>query len=68
MDYEIQVAGPVGPLARSFLPGFTVTTVHPSTVLAGTAAGPEALLQVLNLLTTRGAAPIDIWITGDRPG
>jgi hypothetical protein len=50
------------------LPGFTVTTVPPSTVLVGTAAGPDDLLEVINLLTARSAAPIDIWITLDGPG
>jgi hypothetical protein len=68
MVYEIHVAGPVGPAARSGLPGFTVTTVPPSTVLVGTAAGPDDLLEVINLLTARSAAPIDIWITLDGPG
>lgn len=68
MDYEIQIAGPIGPVARSFLPGFTTTTVPPGTVLVGTAASPDELLSVINLLTTHGADPIEIWITGDQSG
>src|SRR5664279_1093323 len=54
-----------GQSARSFLPGFTTTTLSPSTVLAGTVASPEELLNVMNLLTAHGGAPIDIWITGE---
>ena len=67
-DYEIQVAGPIGPVARSFLPGFTTTTVPASIVLAGTVASPDELLSVMNLLTTHGGAPIDIRITGAESG
>ncbi len=68
MDFEIHIAGPIGPVARSFLPGFTITTVPPSVVLAGTVADPDELLRVINLLTTHGGAPIDIWITGAQSG
>lgn len=68
MDYEIQIAGPIGPVARSFLPGFTTTTIPPGSVLVGTAASPEELLGVINLLTTHGATPIDIWMAQYQPG
>jgi hypothetical protein len=49
-DYEIQVAGLVGPVARSCLPGFTCTLVPRATVLAGTAASTDDLLDVINVL------------------
>ena len=45
IDYESHVGGPIGPVARSFPPGFTTTTLSPSTELAGTVASPEELLN-----------------------
>jgi hypothetical protein len=66
IDYEIQVAGPIGQVARSFLPGFTTTVIPPSTVLAGMVAGPEEVLTVINFLTAQGVAPIDIRISTVR--
>jgi hypothetical protein len=64
-DYEIQVAGPVGPVARSCLPCFTCTLVPRATVLAGTAASTEDLLGVINVLTTHRLTPSDIRINRD---
>jgi len=60
-EYEIQVAGPVGPVARSGLPaGFTATTVPRTTLITGTVDGPDGLLSVLNLLANQGSTPVDI--------
>jgi hypothetical protein len=64
-DYEIQVAGLVGPVARSCLPGFTCATVPRATVLAGTAASTDDLLRVINLLTAHRLTPFDIRINRD---
>jgi hypothetical protein len=67
-EYEIAVAGPIGPVTRSCLPGFTSAMLPPTTVLAGTVASTDKLLKVIDLLTTHGAAPIEIWITRDQSG
>jgi hypothetical protein len=64
-DYEIQVTGPIGPVARSCLPGFTTRTIPPRTILAGQVAGPDQLLGLINLLIDHGADPVDIWINQD---
>ena len=39
-EYEIQVAGPIGPVAASYLPGFTTNAVPPATVLTGAVTCP----------------------------
>ncbi len=62
-DYEILVGGPIGPVVASALPGFIITTLPGSTVLCGTAADPEELLVVMNLLAAHGLSPIDTVIT-----
>ena len=49
-DYEIRVAGPIGPVVASSLPGLTVTPLPTSTVISGTVTDAE-LLVVMNLLT-----------------
>lgn len=59
-DYEIRVAGPIGRVVASCLPGFSVTAVPPSTVLRGRVARPDELLPILDLLNTHGLAPLDI--------
>ena len=66
-EYEIQLAGPIGPVAASCLPGFTTSTVPPTTVLTGTVTCPDDLLGVLNLLSSHGLAPIDIRIDPASP-
>ena len=68
-EYEIQVAGPIGTVVASTLPGFTFLKVPTGTILAGTLARPEDLFSVINLLKAHGLAPIDIWIShGDHAG
>lgn len=62
-DYEIRVAGPIGRVVASCLPGFSLTAVPPGTVLRGTVADPDGLRRVLDLLRAHGLAPIDIIIT-----
>ncbi|HEY5117371.1 MAG TPA: hypothetical protein VIJ00_17755 [Nakamurella sp.] len=66
-EYEIQLAGPIGPVAASCLPGFTTVAVPPATVLTGTVTCPDDLLGVLNLLSSHGLAPIDIRIDRHHP-
>jgi hypothetical protein len=69
-DYEIRVAGPIGPVVASSLPGLTVTALPTSTVISGTVTDTEELLAVMNLLSEHGLTPIDTLITphdlGDR--
>ena len=59
-EYEIQVAGPIGPVVASALPGFTATVVPTVTVLGGTVACPDELSSVVDLLTAHGFAPIEL--------
>ena len=68
-EYEIQVAGPIGPVVASSLPGFSFLTVPPRTILAGTVAGPDELLGVIGLLDGHGLALTDLWLShGHRAG
>ena len=59
-EYEIQVAGPIGPVVASALPEFTATVVPTVTVLGGTVACPDELRSVVDLLTAHGFAPIEL--------
>jgi len=61
-DYEIRVAGPIGRVVASCLPGFSTTAVPAATVLRGTVAGPDELRRILDLLNAHGLPPIDIQI------
>jgi hypothetical protein len=65
-DYEIRVAGPVGPAAASCLPRFATTAVPPRTVLCGEVMSPDDLHRVLDLLRAHGLTPIDIQIDPGR--
>ena len=53
-EYEILVAGPIGPAATADLPGFTSVSTPTSTLLTGTAADPDDLRAVLRLLRNHG--------------
>ena len=61
-EYEIQVAGPIGPVVASALPGFTAVQVPTVTVLCGTVACPDELRSVVDVLTAHGFAPIELRI------
>ena len=61
-EYELLLAGLIGPVAASCLPGFTSSTVPSGTVLTGTVTCTDDLLRVLNLLNAYGLAVIDIRI------
>ena len=61
-EYEIEVAGPIGPVVASALPGFTATVVPTVTVLGGTVACPDELRSVVDVLTAHGFAPIELRI------
>jgi len=61
-EYEIQVAGPIGPVVASALPGFTAVQVPTLTVLCGTVACPDELRSVVDLLTAHGFAPVELHI------
>ena len=59
-EYEIQVAGPIGPVVASALPEFTATVVPTVTVLGGTVACPAELRSVVDVLTAHGYAPVEL--------
>ena len=65
--YEIRVAGPIGPVVASSLPGLNVTALPMSTVISGTVTDAEELLLVMNLLSAHGLSPIDTLITPRKP-
>lgn len=56
-EYEIVVAGPIGPVVASCLPGFTTVQAPAATVLTGAVSCPDDLLGVINLLTAHGLTP-----------
>ena len=62
-EYEIVVAGPIGPVVASCLPGFTTVQAPAATVLTGAVSCPDDLLGVINLLTAHGLDPTDLQIT-----
>ena len=61
-EYEIQVAGPIGPVVASALPEFTATVVPTVTVLGGTVACSAELRGVIDMLTAHGFAPVELRI------
>ena len=61
-EYEIEVAGPIGPVVASALPGFTAVEVPTVTVLGGTAACADELSSVVDVLTAHGFAPVELHI------
>ena len=61
-EYEIEVAGPIGPVVASALPGFTAVEVPTVTVLGGTVDCSEELRSVVELLTARGFAAVELRI------
>ncbi len=64
--YQIDVAWPIGPVARSTLPAFTARVIPIATVLAGTVENSRALLRVLALLEQHGLCPLDVWVPVPR--
>ena len=65
LDYEIRVAGPIGRVVASCLPGFSLTALPPGTVLRGTIANPDELRRVLDILHAHGLPHIDLAITAE---
>ena len=63
-DYEIRVAGRIGPAAASRLPDFTSTAVPVTTILNGMMTDLDVLHRVLDLLTAHGLTPIEIVFDG----
>jgi len=59
-EYEIQVAGPIGPVVASALPEFTAMVVSTVTVLGGTVACPDELSSVVDLLGAHGFACVEL--------
>ena len=61
-EYEIQVAGPIGPVVASALPEFTATVVPTVTVLGGTVACSAELRSIIDLLGAHGFACVELHI------
>jgi len=61
--YEVRIRGPIGPLIQACLPGFTTVTTAESTMLTGTARGPDHLYQLLDMLTKNGLTTRDVRLT-----
>ena len=59
-EYEIEVAGPIGPVVASALPGFTATAVPMVTVLGGTVACSAELRSIIDLLGAHGFACVEL--------
>lgn len=66
-DYEITIAGRVGPVVASCLPGLHRIT-PPATVLHLVVTDAAAVLGVLELLTDHHLTPIDLRIDPEPPG
>ena len=62
-DYEIQVDGSVGPVTRSSLSEFAEVRVPAMTVISGTAATPDEMLKVFDLLAGAMLTVSDIRIS-----
>ena len=61
-EYEIQVAGPIGPVVASALPEFSAVEVPMVTVLGGTVACADELRSVIEVLTAHGFPPVEMRI------
>ena len=61
-EYEIEVAGPIGPVVASALPEFTAMVVPTVTVLGGTVACPDELSSIIDLLGAHGFACVELHI------
>ena len=68
-EYEIEVAGPIGPVVASALPGFTAVEVPTVTVIGGTVACSDELSGVVEVLTANGCPTEELRIgPQDDPG
>lgn len=65
-DYEIRVAGRIGPLVASIFPEFRATVVADSVLLSGTVPVVENVLGVIEVLRAHGLTPIDTVVTPQR--
>ena len=64
--YDFVIAGTIGPLIASCLPGLRTVAESEWTVVTGSVAGPDDLHRVLDLLDAHGIPPLDIRITHRR--
>ena len=60
--YDFSIAGTIGPLFASCLPGLRTVAESEWTVMTGSVAGPDDLHRVLDLLDAHGMPPLDIRI------
>ena len=65
-EYEILIAGPIGPVAASCLPEFSSVTGPTATVLAGTVPDPDDVRAVTERLRARGLEPLAVRIGPKR--
>ena len=56
-DYEITIAGRIGPVVRSCFPDFSSVPVTSHSVLTGSCPGPDELRRLLDFLDARGFPP-----------
>jgi hypothetical protein len=57
IEYEISVAGTLGPVVASMFPSFSVTPVRRVTALSGTVSDTAELVRVICFLQGRGCSP-----------
>lgn len=61
--YELQVAGPIGPLVRAALPELTARFVPTTTALAGTVRNCKDLHRMLEALAAHGLTVAEVRVT-----
>ncbi len=69
--YDFAITGTLGPLSKSCMPELDTVAESAWTVLTGSAAGPDELRRVLDLLDARGFPASSVRITsriGASPG
>jgi hypothetical protein len=64
--YDFVITGTIGPLIASCLPGLRTVAESECTVVTGSAAGPDDLRRVLDLLDAHAKPPLDIRIAHRR--
>lgn len=60
-DYELTIAGRIGPVIASCLPGFR-SVAPPATVLHLLVSNPAAVVEMLEVLAAHDLTPVDVRI------
>lgn len=61
--YEFEITGTIGPMVACGLPGLSTVAESSRTVLTGTAAGPDDLRRLLDLLDAHGTPALTVRIS-----